>query len=120
MWPCGQFIKNFKELPGDWPKSSWAWYGDSSHSVNRSSPGQAMKRICMGCITCSNPTCNFLCRPQVRQKGKGISRQLEQKCQNPLCRSLLIWEKCDVIALWTTFKALNGDGYIGIWKHQGI
>src|SRR3979411_2380198 len=118
MWPCGNFDEAFEELPDNWPKSHWAWYNAESRAAVGDMPGQTMTRICMGCVVCSNPACDFRLRPQVRKKGRGIFKQLERKCENPICNSPLEWEKCDARAYWTTVENSDG-GRLGRWKHQG-
>src|SRR4051812_23586689 len=99
MWPCGDFEKHFEVLPINWPKSHWAWYTDSSRAVSGRTPGKTLKRVCMGVIICTSPTCNFHLRPHVFEKGKRIPKQHEQKCENP-CRFELQWLECNAKCFW--------------------
>ena len=93
MWPCGDHVLHFQELPINWPKSHWAWYDDSSYAIEGNILGKSMKRVCMECIVCSNPEYNTSFRPQVRQNGKGNPDLLKKlKCENPTCQLELKWK----------------------------
>jgi hypothetical protein len=118
MWPCGNISTSYKALPSNWPSSHWAWYDSRSSQASGTTPGRVIYRVCMGCIQCTNPSCNVLIRPQVRQSGKGIAKQLEQKC--PLnCGYALSLTKCSAKLYLTTFTQPNANSDLAIMVHKG-
>lgn len=119
MWPCGEFTLNFKELDVNWPTSHWAFYTSTSYRIESPLPGRVIYRVCKGNISCSNTSCNITVRPQVKNKGKGIEKQISKSCPHPDCKAKLQWHKCDAKAYWTVFDSPNDEGVLATLKHIG-
>ncbi|KAG1899810.1 uncharacterized protein F5891DRAFT_1278628 [Suillus fuscotomentosus] len=116
-WPDGDFerLLTWEEvLRTDNLSEHWACQpggGDKrgSESALAWSQGKKTRRVCLGVITCDEPTCEVVTRPQTRRAG--IMGQLNASC---LCGSQLKHIDCGVTSVLYSFK--GGVYYI----HKGI
>ncbi|KAG1792342.1 uncharacterized protein HD556DRAFT_1482045, partial [Suillus plorans] len=116
-WPDGDFEGLFtweEVLRTDNLSEHWACQpggGDKrgSESALAWSQGKKTRRVCLGVITCDEPTCEVITRPQTRWAG--IMGQLNASC---LCGSQLKHIDCGVTSVLYSFK--GGVYYI----HKGI
>ncbi|KAG1789339.1 hypothetical protein EV424DRAFT_1274036, partial [Suillus variegatus] len=116
-WPDGDFEKLFtweEVLRTDNLSEHWACQpggGDKrgSESALAWSQGKKTRHVCLGVITCDEPTCEVVTRPQTRRAG--IMGQLNASC---LCGSQLKHIDCGVTSVLYSFK--GGVYYI----HKGI
>ncbi|KAG2137757.1 hypothetical protein BD769DRAFT_1638057 [Suillus cothurnatus] len=82
-----------------------------SESALTWSQGKKTRRICLGVITCDEPTCEVITRPQTRRAG--ITGQLNASC---LCGGQLTHVDCGVMSVLYSFK--GGVYYIHKGVHQ--
>lgn len=116
-WPDGDFERLFtwEEVNGTNNLSEhWACQpggGDKrgSESALTWQHGKRTRRVCLGVITCDEPTCEVVTRPQTRRAG--IMAQLKAQC---LCGGQLMHIDCGVTSVLYSFK--GGVYYI----HQGV
>ncbi|KAG1898981.1 uncharacterized protein F5891DRAFT_1040935 [Suillus fuscotomentosus] len=116
-WPDGDFerLLTWEEvLRTDNLSEHWACQpggGDKrgSESALAWSQGKKTRRVCLGVITCDEPTCEVVTRPQTRRAG--IMGQLNASC---LCGSQLKHIDCGATSVLYSFK--GGVYYI----HKGI
>ncbi|KAG1882735.1 hypothetical protein F4604DRAFT_1742579 [Suillus subluteus] len=118
-WPDGDFERLFtweEVTKTDNLRENWACQpggGDKrgSESALTWSQGKKTRRICLGVITCDEPTCEVITRPQTRRAR--IMGQLNGSC---LCGGQLTHVDCGVLSMLYSFK--GGVYYIHKGAHH--
>ncbi|KAG1875441.1 hypothetical protein DFJ58DRAFT_756335 [Suillus subalutaceus] len=116
-WPDGDFERLFtweEVAKTDNLREHWACQpggGDKwgSESALTWSQGKKTRRVCLGVITCDEPTCEVVTRPQTRRAG--IMGQLNASCR---CGGQLTHVDCGVMSVLYSYK--GGVYYI----HKGV
>ncbi|KAG2131530.1 hypothetical protein BD769DRAFT_613018 [Suillus cothurnatus] len=118
-WPDGDFERLFtweeatkaNNLSEHWACQPGGGDKRGSESALTWSQGKKTRRICLGVITCDEPTCEVITRPQTRRAG--ITGQLNASC---LCGGQLTHVDCGVMSVLYSFK--GGVYYIHKGVHQ--
>jgi hypothetical protein len=116
-WPDGDFERLFtweevaktNNLSEHWACQPGGGDKRGLESTLTWSQGKKTRRICLGVITCDDPTCEVVTRPQTRRAG--IMGQLNASCS---CGGQLTHVDCGVMSVLYSFK--GGVYYI----HKGV
>ncbi|KAG2133699.1 hypothetical protein DEU56DRAFT_888775 [Suillus clintonianus] len=116
-WPDGDFERLFTwvevtrtaNLSEHWACQPGGGDKRGSESALTWPQGKKTRRVCLGVITCDEPTCEVVTRPRTRRAG--IMAQLSVPC---LCGGQLTHNDCGVTSVLHSFK--EGVYYI----HKGV
>jgi hypothetical protein len=85
LWPCGDHVFKFKEVPEDWLQSGWALYSTESRRYDNYN-AQFNTKKCLGTIQCKK--CNAQVRPKMKDYIKKIEEQLNKGCSLSTCNGI--------------------------------
>lgn len=119
-WPDGDWSSKYSYkffnatggLMSHWASSSQGGPKKGSDKAKQWHNGHVTGRVCVGVITCDNPQCNIVIRPQTRNAGRQL--QLQQNCSCGI--GSLTQIECGVISqIW---KYEKGIKYINGGTHN--